>query len=303
MSTLLKGLKLFPVNITSVVTVSDSGSSTGRLREEFNTPAVGDIRRVLISLCDEESLEELFNYRFDTSSDLDGHTIGNLTLIALTNMFGSLGKAVEVLSNLLNLKGKVLPLTEESPTLVAKKENGEFIENEDKISLTPGNIKKIYYKKSPKINPKVLKAIKDADLIILSMGSVYTSVIPHLLSKEMINAIDNSKADILYITNLMTQPGETENFNVTDHINVFNKYLGKKKIKMVLANNGSVSEEIKEKYLTEEQKDVVKIDEEFLKNTKINKKLNNYVRVKDNMLIHNVDILSLDIYSYLLFKK
>lgn len=303
MSTLLKGLKLFPVNITSVVTVSDSGSSTGRLREEFNTPAVGDIRRVLISLCDEESLEQLFNYRFDTSSDLDGHTIGNLTLTALTNMNGSLSKAVEVLSNLLNLKGTVLPLSEESPTLVAKKDNGKIIENEDKISLTPGNIKKIYYKKSPKINTKVLKAINEADLIILSMGSVYTSVMPHLLSKEMINAIDNSKADILYITNLMTQPGETENFNVTDHINAFNKYLGKKKIKMVLANNGSVSDEIKEKYLTEEQKDVVKIDEEFLKNTKINKKLNNYVRVKDNTLIHNVDILSLDIYSYLLFKK
>ena len=135
MSTLLSGLKLFPISITSVVSVSDDGKSTGRLREEFNMPAVGDIRRVLIALSETEPLvEELFNYRFETKSDLNGHTVGNLLLTATSNITGNLSDGIEALSKVLNLKGNVLPLTEDNVVLKARMTNGVLVEGETEIT-------------------------------------------------------------------------------------------------------------------------------------------------------------------------
>lgn len=304
MSTLLKGLKLFPINITSVVTVSDSGKSAGRLKEEFNIPAVGDIRRVLVSLSENEDfVDKLFNYRFNTSSDLNGHTIGNLLLTAVTEINGSLSQGVSSLGEVLSLKGTVLPLTEENITLMAETTNNKIIEGEANITKSSLKIKKVFYKENPKVNEQVITKIKEADLIILSMGSIYTSVIPNLLCNEVKKAIDESKAKVLYILNMMTQPGESDNFNASDHINVLNEYLGNKKISLVLANNGKISKNIRKKYLVKEQKDPVYLDHKFLKDENIKIKLNNYVSIKNEMIIHNVEALSLDIYSYLLFNK
>ena len=140
-STLLSGLKMFPIDITSVVSVCDDGSSTGRLREEFNTVAVGDIRRVLVSLSETEPLiEELMNYRFDTTSDLNGHTVGNLLLTALSSISGNISDGIESLSKVFNLKGKVLPLTEDNVTLVAKMKDGKIITGEHNITEYKGKI-------------------------------------------------------------------------------------------------------------------------------------------------------------------
>ncbi|MBD9085234.1 YvcK family protein, partial [bacterium] len=147
MSTLLRGLKKFPIDITAVVSVCDDGKSTGRLREEFNIIAVGDIRKVLVSLSETEPLvKELLNYRFQTTSDLNGHTIGNLILTALTNITGNLSDGIESLSKVFNLKGKVLPLTEDNVTLVAEMQNGDIIEGEHHITESKEKIKKIFYK-------------------------------------------------------------------------------------------------------------------------------------------------------------
>lgn len=271
LSTLIRGIKLFPVDITAVVTVSDDGTSTGRLREEFNIPAVGDIRRVLVSLSETEPLvEELFNYRFKTTSELNGHTVGNLLLTAVTNIAGNMSDGIESLGKILNLKGKVLPLTEDNCTLMAEMSDGRIIEGEHNITEASGVIKEVFYKEKPVITPETMKAIKEADLIVLSMGSLYTSIIPNLIVKEMIDQIDSSSAKIMYVCNIMTQPGETDGYKVSDHINTLNKYLGKKKVDTVIVNNGKITKDIIEKYSVLEQKDPVILDNENIdKNVKI----------------------------------
>lgn len=299
MSTLLKGLKLFPLDITAVVSVCDDGNSTGRLREEFNIPAVGDIRKVIVSLSETEPLfEKLLNYRFQTTSDLDGHTVGNLLLTALINISGNMSDGIKTIEKVLKLKGKVLPLTEDSPTLIADMKDGSSIKGEHHITESMKEIQKVYYEKKPSVNPEVIKEIKKADLIILSMGSLYTSIIPNLLIPEVVSAIDESKAKIMYICNMMTQPGETDHFKVTDHIHIINEYLGDKKIGIVVANKGIISKNILTKYETLEQKEQVILDRKNIKNVKLI--TGNYVTIEDNVIRHKVDQLSLDIYGYLI---
>lgn len=298
-STLLKGLKRLPLDISAVVSVCDDGRSTGRLREEFNIFAVGDIRKVIVSLSETEPLfEELLNYRFETTSDLNGHTVGNLLLTALANITGNFQEGIETIGKVLKIKGKVLPFTLDTPTLIGNMEDGSTIVGEHNITESFQKIKSVAYEKPVTVNPNVLKAIKEADLIILSMGSLYTSIIPDLLSKEMISTIDNSKAPILYVSNMMTQPGETDDFKVSDHIKVLNSYLGKKKISVVIANTGEIPQEILEKYATEEQKDQVIYDKENIHDIKTI--TGNYVTIENNIIRHKVNKLSIDIYNYLL---
>ncbi len=296
MSVLLQGLKKFPLDITAIVSVSDDGSSTGKLREEFNTPAVGDIRRVLISLSETEPLvEKLFNYRFKTCSDLDGHTVGNLILTAAKEITGNLSDGIEALSKVFNLKGKVVPLTEDNVVLMAKMEDGSIVEGEHHITESPKKIKEVFYKEEPVVTPESIEAIKNSDAIILSMGSVYTSIIPNLITKEIINAIDNSSAKIMYVCNMVTQPGETEGFKVSDHINLLNSYLGKRKIEYVLANDKKIDENILKRYQTTEQKDQVILDKENLNNVKLIE--DNYFTVIDNIVRHDALKLAFNIFT------
>lgn len=295
MSVLLQGLKKFPLDITAIVSVSDDGSSTGKLREEFNTPAVGDIRRVLISLSETEPLvEKLFNYRFKTCSDLDGHTVGNLILTAAKEITGNLSDGIEALSKVFNLKGKVVPLTEDNVVLMAKMEDGSIVEGEHHITESPKKIKEVFYKEEPIVTPESIEAIKNSDAIIISMGSVYTSIIPNLITKEIINAIDNSSAKIMYVCNMVTQPGETEGFKVSDHINLLNEYLGKRKIEYVLANDKKIDENILKRYQTTEQKDQVVLDKENLNNVKLIE--DNYFTVIDNIVRHDALKLAFNIF-------
>lgn len=299
LSTLLKGLKQFPIDITAVVSVSDNGKSTGKLRKEFHIPAVGDIRRVLLALSETEPLfEKLWNYRFDDNSSLEGHTIGNLLLTAMIDINGNMSSGMEALGKVLNLKGNVLPFTEENVTLMAEMEDGNIIEGEEEITKYDGNIKDVFYKEEVSVNPSVLEKIKEADLIILSMGSLYTSILPNLISNQIIKEINDSRAKLMYVCNMMTQPGETDDYTVSDHIKVCNNYL-KKKLDAVIINNGNISDEIKQKYETMEQKDPVIIDNDELKKLEIECICNDYVKIEDGVLRHNVDKLALDIYTYL----
>lgn len=296
MSVLLQGLKKFPLDITAIVSVSDDGSSTGKLREEFNTPAVGDIRRVLISLSETEPLvEKLFNYRFKTCSDLDGHTVGNLILTAAKEITGNLSDGIEALSKVFNLKGKVVPLTEDNVVLMAKMEDGSIVEGEHHITESPKKIKEVFYKEEPIVTPESIEAIKNSDAIIISMGSVYTSIIPNLITKEIINAIDNSSAKIMYVCNMVTQPGETEGFKVSDHINLLNTYLGKRKIEYVLANDKKIDENILKRYQTTEQKDQVILDRENLNSVKLIE--DNYFTLIDNIVRHDALKLAFNIFT------
>lgn len=301
MSSLLYGLKEFPIDITAVVSVCDDGRSTGRLRKEFNIPAVGDIRKVLVALSETDPLvERLLNYRFETTSDLNGHTVGNLLLTAMGNMTGNMSDGIEAISKILNLHGKILPLTEDNVTLVAKMKDGSIVEGEHNITESNKKIMKVYYKEKPEVNPLVLEEIQKADLVILSMGSIYTSIIPNLLCKEIVKLLEKIDIPIMYTCNMMTQPGETDNLKVSEHISIINKYLGKRKIDVVVANDGKIEEEIRKKYESLEQKDPVILDREKLKNIEIIS--NNYVTIKDKYLRHDEILLSLDIFKYLITK-
>ena len=266
MSYLLRGLKEYPLDITAVVSVCDDGGSTGILRDEFNMLAVGDIRKVLIALSKREGeFEKLLNYRFTSDGTLNKHTVGNILLTAAASIKGSMSGGIGVLSKILNLNGKVIPFTEDVVTLVGEMNDGSVVRGEHFITETPKKIKRVYYDKEPNISKELLNEIYDADIIVLSMGSLYTSVIPTLLSKKICNAFDESKAKIVYSCNLFTQPGETDDYTVSKHVNELNKYLGKRKIDYVIANSKQISGELANKYATEEQKDPVVLDLEKTK--------------------------------------
>lgn len=298
LATLLRGLKQFPIDITAIVSVCDDGSSTGILREEFNIPAVGDIRKVLCALAETEPLvTELLNYRFKTTSDLDGHAVGNLLLTATTNITGNMSDGIEALSHVLNLKGKVVPLTEENVVLNALMEDGNIVCGEHNITDDKRKISKVFYDNDPIPTKGAIKAIEEADLIILSMGSLFTSIIPNLICKGITKAIDKSKAKILYVCNMMTQPGETDGFSVMNHVLKLNSYLGERKINIVIANNGTIADNLVKKYETKEQKNPVLLDKDIKDLTLI---ADNFVDISDGVIRHDVMLLAFHIFEYLL---
>ena len=304
-SYLLKGLKNFPVDITAVIAVSDNGRSTGKLRKEFHTPAVGDIRKVITNLSQiDEPIKDMMSYRFKTSSDLDGHAVGNLILTAMLDITGSLQESIKSLSKLLDVRHKVLPISEDSDlTLMGLDKDGNVIEGEEQITQAHHQFEKIFYKNEPKVIPEVIKAIEEADLIIFSMGSLYTSILPTIIGKEMRKAIKNSKAKLMYICNAMTQPGETDDFCVGDHIEVLNKYLDKRKIEVVIASNTDISQEMIDKYRREEEKSKVTIDYAKLDALGVEViESDLLVLAEDGTLKHDSLLLSTIVFSYLMRK-
>lgn len=303
-STLLRGLKEFPLDITAIVSVCDDGRSTGVLREEFNIPAVGDIRRVLVALSETEPLVmELFNYRFHTTSELDGHTVGNLLLTASSEITGNLSDGIEALSKVFNLKGKVVPLTEDNVVLMGEMADGTIVEGEHNITENKDAVKRVFYKEEPVPTREAIKALEEADLILLSMGSLFTSIIPNLICEEIVEAIDRSAGKIMYVCNMVTQPGETEDFKVSDHIRLINQYLGKRKVDVVVANDGIIDEEMAKRYESLEQKDPVELDREATEKLVERLISNDYVTIKNNLLRHDVLKLGMHIFGYLLEDK
>ena len=301
-SYLLKGLKNFPIDITAVITVSDNGRSTGKLRKEFNTPAVGDIRKVITSLSEiDDPIKQMLSYRFNTSSDLDGHAVGNLILTAMLDITGSLKASIASLSKLLDVRHTVLPISEDSSlTLMGEDKDGNIIEGEEQITKAHRQFEKIFYKNEPKVLPEVLNAIKEADLIIFSMGSLYTSVLPNIICKEVKEVLNKTKAPIIYLCIAVTQPGETDDFTVSDHIKLINRYLDNKKIDAVIASNTKIDSNIAKKYETEEQKDPVLIDYDNLNDLGVELIEDDLITVEDNTLRHNSLKLSSLIFSYLM---
>ena len=288
LSQLLKGLKLFPIDITAVVSVSDNGGSTLRLRKDFNIPAVGDISKVLMAMSNtDQDIVNLMNYRFKQSKTLGNHSIKNLLLTALLEQKGDFASAIPVLAKLLDIEGKVLPITEDNAELVGITIDGKKINGETSTTKCKKKIEKIMYDKEVVANPEVLEAIGEADLIIFSSGSLLTSIIPNIIIPDVVKAIKKSKAPKLYICNLVTQPGETDDFKVSDHINVLEEYLGKGTINMVLANNVEIPQELVLKYATEEQKDPVPLDEPVLKKRGIKVIKDKIYTVEDGYLRHD----------------
>jgi len=304
LSQLLKGLKLFPIDVTAVVSVSDNGKSTGRLRKDYNIPAVGDITKVLLAMSEcKEEIRDLMNYRFTKSKSLGNHSIKNLLLTALLDLKGNFASAIPILVELLDIKGNVLPLTEDNVDLIGVSEDGKKIVGEEQITKSSSVIDYIEYSNSINVNPKVIEVVKKADLIVFSSGSLITSIIPHLLSKDLNEAINKSKAKTMYVCNLFTQPGETDDFKVSDHIKLLEKYLGENSLDIVVANSVKMNSKLVSKYETEEQKDQVILDLKELK--KMNKTVisDKLYLIEDNYYRHDSLKTAYVIFSYLMDGK
>lgn len=220
LSTLLRGLKAYSANITAVVTVADDGGSSGRLRRDFGVLPPGDIRNCIAALADEERLlTELFQYRFQAGEGLEGHSFGNLFLTAMADITGDLERGVAASSRVLAIQGRVLPATLSHVDLWAELADGRYVEGESRITEAGGQIVRIgCLPENPPALPAVVKAIEEADYIVIGPGSLYTSVIPNLLVPEIAQAIARRSVPCIYVCNIMTQPGETTGYRVSDHI-------------------------------------------------------------------------------------
>ncbi|MBB6624567.1 gluconeogenesis factor YvcK family protein [Clostridium gasigenes] len=269
LSTMLRGLKYYTSNITAIVTVGDDGGGSGDLRDDLGMLPPGDIRNCILALADTEPLmEELLQYRFPDGR-LKNQSFGNLFLAAMNGVSENFEDAIQKMSSVLAVTGKVLPVTLDDMKLVAKLENGSIVEGESQIPNEVINQKSKI--KKLMINPKdaraleeSLKALREADAIVMGPGSLYTSIVPNLLVKDIVENIKKSDAIKIYICNIMTQPGETDNFSVSDHVKILQKYGGRNIVDYVIANRGDIPKVVKEKYL-EDSSQLVELDRKELK--------------------------------------
>ncbi len=281
LSTLLRGLKKFPLDITAIVTVADDGGSSGRLRDEYDIPPPGDVRNVLAALSDVEPLvEEMFQYRFSQSEELKGHSLGNLMLAALTSITGDFAHAITEMSRVLNIRGKVLPAANQIVTLHALFEDQTTVAGESKIPKYGKKIEKVFITPTDvKPLPETINVIRQADVIVIGPGSLYTSILPNLLVQDIQQAIRESNAKKVYICNLMTQAGETGNYSAYDHVNALIEHVGENFLDAVLISKEEIPENVQYMY-KQEQASPVKIDIDQLK------KLNIDIVKKDISVVH-----------------
>ncbi|HVA95759.1 MAG TPA: YvcK family protein [Candidatus Dormibacteraeota bacterium] len=262
LSTLLRGLKHFvprrrqevgrhPISdLAAVVTVTDDGGSSGRLRREYRVLPPGDIRNCMVALSQDEALlGRLFQYRFDAGRGLKGHSFGNLFLTALSHVMGDFAEAVRVSGEVLAIRGRIFPATVENVSLEAVMIDGKIVSGETRIAKSGKKIRRLQlHPRRVRPLPEVLEAIAQANLILIGPGSLYTSILPNLLVSGVAEAIEKSSATRVYIANLMTQPGETDGFSLADHVRVIYSHTRRKLFDWVVANNQQVSLEVARRY-------------------------------------------------------
>ena len=308
-SVLLRGLKKYTSNITAIVTVADDGGSSGKLREDLGMLPPGDIRSCILALADTEpTMEKLLQYRFKEGS-LKGQSFGNLFIAAMNEITGNFEEAVRKTSDVLKVKGTVLPVTLEDIILYAELKNGEIVKGESQIPIVAKEkgqkIKRVSIEPS-KVEPLQygLKAIREADAIILGPGSLYTSIIPNLLVDGIGNEISQSKALKIYVSNIMTQSGETDGYSVGEHIEAIVKHAGniqKPIIDYVIANNGEIPDYLIEKYKREDSSPVT-LKEEVSQST-YQYIIDNFVEIKKHYLRHDTDKVAKTIFQLIADEK
>jgi len=259
-SAALRGLKKYDVDLTVIVTMFDSGGSTGILREEFGYPPFGDIRQCLVALSPEEDeqvsvLNRALDFRFDAGSSLQGHSVGNLVLAALTTAYNGIQDAIDELSRMMHLRGQVVPVTLNEAHLCARLVDGTIIRTESAIDLRGNNgpgISEVFLDADVKANPRALEAINKADAILLGPGDLYTSVVPNLLVEEVSAAIRETKSPVIYACNLMTKLGETAGYGTSIFASEVVRYLGGRKLDHLLVNDPQFSPEVLSVYEAED---------------------------------------------------
>ena len=307
LSTMLRGLKLYTNNITAIVTVGDDGGGSGKLRADLGMLPPGDIRNCILALADTEPImEDLLQYRF-TEGTLKGQSFGNLFLAAMDGISDNFEAAVQKMSSVLDVTGKVLQVTLDDMKLIAELENGNIVEGE---SIIPDEVIKQKSKiKNLKIEPEkakplldALMAISEADAIVMGPGSLYTSIIPNLLVEDIAECINKSDAIKIYISNVMTQPGETDDFTVSDHIKTLMKYSGKNSVEYVIANNGTIPKDIEERYLSEGSK-LVELDYDNIKDLGVKVVETDLVKITKGYVKHDSEYLAQVLMTTVLDKK
>ncbi|MCL7749000.1 gluconeogenesis factor YvcK family protein [Halalkalibacter alkaliphilus] len=288
LSVLLRGLKTFPVDISAIVTVADDGGSSGRLRKELDIPPPGDVRNVLIALSEVEPLvEELFQHRFSNGNGLSGHSLGNLLLAGMTSITGDFSRGITELSKVLNVRGNVYPAANCSIVLHAEMEDGTIVTGESLIPLEQKRIKRVFLTPED-ISPlqSAIRAIEEADIIVLGPGSLYTSVIPNLLVPGVAQAIEQSDARKVYICNVMTQSGETEGYTAGDHIQAISDHCGSTLVDEIVVHGAPVSAEVRACYASEGAVPVV-VDVNRINSMGVSVVLDHFVIERENMLRHD----------------
>ncbi len=288
-STILEGLRDKFVKVSAIVTVADSGGSSGRLRKEMGILPPGDLRNCLVALAGQNSkIGKLLSFRFrEKNSCLNGHSMGNLMIAALTRMYGDFGDAVIELGKMLNIKGEAMPFTTDEITLCAEFEDGSIVKGEAEITEHKGRIKRVFIEPDT-VKPYILalKRISEADVILLGPGSLYTSVIPPLLLASLTDTLIRSKAVKVYICNIMTEPGETDHFTAFDHVRVLEDIIGKNVLDYVLVNNGQISNYYIRKYEASGSEPVIFDTANFEKNS-VKYIVDNFVSERGEVVRHN----------------
>ncbi|MBD3922682.1 YvcK family protein [Paenibacillus sp. PR3] len=250
LSVMLRGLKEKPLDITAIVTVADDGGSSGILRNELHIPPPGDIRNVLLALADVEPLlSNLLNYRFNSGAGLAGHSLGNLMLAAITDISGDFVSGVRELSRVLAVRGRVLPAAGQAIVLKGEMMDGTIVTGESMIPKAGKAIKRVFIE-PPNVEPlaEAVEAIQEADAILIGPGSLYTSIIPNLIVPKLAEAIVSSEALKMFVCNVMTQPGETDNYSVGDHLEAIYNHIGYHLFDYVIVNDGEIPPQVQSKY-------------------------------------------------------
>ncbi|ASK62749.1 hypothetical protein CFK37_11630 [Virgibacillus phasianinus] len=259
MPVLLRGLKDLPIELAALVTVSDDGGSTGRLRNDMAIPAPGDIRNVIAALSDAEPLLlELFQHRFVNGGGLIGHSMGNLLLAAMTSITGNFYTGIKEISRVFNVKGEVYPISNENLTLHAEMEDGTTIIGESSIPLANKRIKRVFLGPDDITPlPNAIHAIEKADLIVVSPGSLYTSILPNMIIPKIDKAIRSSKGKVVYVCNVMTQAGETTGYTASEHVQAIIDHVGEGCLDSIIVHNEPIIKKVRELYAEENAEPVV----------------------------------------------
>ncbi|MEX0927359.1 MAG: gluconeogenesis factor YvcK family protein [Dehalococcoidia bacterium] len=257
-SMLLRGLKGHTRNLTAIVTMFDSGGSTGLLSREFGYPPLGDLRQCLVALSNEseanEALRSAFDFRFSKDSSLNGHSMGNLMLAALTSLNSDVEGAIEQVSAMLNISGQVLPVTLQNANLCAELEGGMIVHSESEIDLRAEDspsIRRIFLDREVEANPRAIEAIMDADAVVLGPGDLYTSILPNLLASGIPEALRETSAPLVYVCNLMTKRGETGGYRASDFASEIVRYIDGRLLDWVLVNTRPAPGNLLSKYAAE----------------------------------------------------
>ncbi|HLQ72135.1 MAG TPA: YvcK family protein [Bacillota bacterium] len=256
---LLRGLKDLPIDLTALVTVADDGGSTGRLRHEMSIPAPGDIRNVIAALSDAEPmLLDLFQHRFSVGNGLSGHSLGNLLLAAMTSITGDFYTGIKEISRVLNVKGKIYPISNENMSLHAVMEDGQIVSGESKIPLVNKKIKRVYLRPEP-VNPlpNAVRSIEEADLVVIAPGSLYTSILPNMIIPHIDEAIRTTKGKVVYVCNVMTQAGETTGYTASDHVQALIDHIRDHCVQAIVVHNEAIKQNIQAVYAAENAEPVI----------------------------------------------